>query len=196
MGRTVYWMNVSLDGYIEHTPADHTSMESAEAAGWRIDEELHRHFNEQARGLSVLVEGRVVYEMMDPFWPDAAQDESLEPVLQEFGRIWTDLPKVLVSRTRTSAQHNTRIFGGNDALERLAELRETTDGAIGVGGANLATQLLRAGLLDELLLYVHPVLVGSGRPLFDELREPLQCDLLESHDFSNGVVMRRYAVQR
>ena len=196
MGRTVYWMNVSIDGYIERAAGEHGADGVEAAPGWvRIDEQLHEHFNQQARGLALMVEGRVVYEMMESAWPAAASDDSLPGFLQEFGRIWTAAPKVLVSRTRTSAGHNTRVVGGDDVIEQLAAIRADTDGAIGVGGATLATALLQAGLLDELLLYVHPAVLGAGRPLFDDLSEPLLCDLLDTADFANGVAMRRYAVQ-
>ncbi|MHB8450851.1 MAG: dihydrofolate reductase family protein [Mycobacteriales bacterium] len=86
-------------------------------------------------------------------------------MLREYGEIWMDIPKVLVSRTRTTAEHNTRIIGGdNDAIEQLAVLRRKTDGDIGIGGATLATQMLRAHLLDELLLFTHPVVLGAGPP--------------------------------
>ena len=76
-----------------------------------------------------------------------------------------------------------------------AELRRTGDGDIGVGGATLATALLRAHLLDELLLFTHPVLLGTGRPLFDGLDEPLQLDLFEQRSFASGVTMHRYAMR-
>jgi len=193
MGRTVYWMNVSIDGYIERAAGEHAD---EDGPSWvRIDQQLHEHFNEQADGLALLVEGRVVYEMMESYWPTAATDASAPAYLQEFGRIWAGMPKVLVSRTRESAGHNTRVVGGDDAIHQLAELRAATDGAVGVGGATLATALLHAGLLDEWLLYVHPAVLGAGRPLFDDLSQPLQCDLLESSDFPSGVTMRRYAVR-
>lgn len=186
----VYWMNVSLDLRIERAAGEHGSGE------WlRIDEQLHREFNERARRLSMMVEGRVIYDIMDPFWPDARADESLPDFLREYGGIWTDKPKVLVSRTRRTASHNTTVVGGEDAVERLAELRRTGDGDIGVGGATLATALLRAHLLDELLLFTHPVVLGAGRPLFDGLDEPLQLDLLEQRSFASGVTMHRYAVR-
>jgi dihydrofolate reductase len=188
--RFVYWMNVSLDLRIERTADEQGS------GDWlRIDEQLHREFNERARRLSMMVEGRVIYDIMDPFWPDARTDESLPDFLREYGAIWTDKPKVLVSRTRRTASHNTTVVGGADAIERLAELRRTSDGDIGVGGATLATALLRAHLLDELLLFTHPVVLGAGRPLFDELDEPLQLDLLEQRSFASGVTMHRYAVR-
>jgi GT2 family glycosyltransferase len=70
--------------------------------------------------------------------------------MREYGRIWTAKPKVLVSRTRTEAAHDTRIIGADGrALEAIAQIRAETEGEIGVGGATLATQLLREGLLDE-----------------------------------------------
>ena len=105
----------------------------------------------------MMVQGRVIYETMEGFWPQAREDASLPDFLREYGDIWTTKPKVLVSRTRSTADHDTRIIGGDDAIDRLATLRAETAGDIGVGGATLATQLLRAGLLDELLLFTHPV---------------------------------------
>ena len=193
-GRFVYWMNVSLDLFIEREAGEHGDIEGP---SWiRLSEPLHREFSARARAMPAMVEGRIVYEMMDPFWPNARTNESLPGFLREFGEIWTDIPKVLVSRTRTTAKHNTRIIGGdNDAIEQLAVLRRETDGDIGIGGATLATQLLQAHLLDELLLFTHPVVLGGGRPLFDALDQPLELDLLEQRSFDQGVTMHRYAVR-
>jgi dihydrofolate reductase len=131
---------------------------------------------------------------MEEYWPRAVDDASLPDYMREYGAIWTAKPKVLVSRTRRSADHNTRIIGGDDAIEQLAALRAETDGAIGVGGAALATQLLRASLLDELLLCTHPAILGFGRPLFDDYDAPIDVDLLEQRSFKSCVTMHRYAI--
>jgi dihydrofolate reductase len=190
MGRFVYWMNVSLDLRIEQVPGDNGAGE------WlRISEELHREFNARARALALMVQGRVVYETMEEYWPRARQDETLPDVLREYGEIWTAKPKVLVSRTRRTADHSTRIVGGDGAIEQLAALRAETDGDIGVGGAALATQLLKAGLIDELLLFTHPTILGFGRPLFDDYDRPIDLELLEQRSFEQGVTMHRYAVR-
>ena len=190
MGRFVYSMNVSLDLRIEQVPGDNGAGE------WlRIDEELHREFNARARSLAGMVQGRVIYETMEEYWPRAREDASLPDVMHEYGEIWTAKPKVLVSRTRRSADHNTRIIGGDDAIEQLAALRAGTEGSISVGGAALATQLLRAGLLDELLLWTHPAILGFGRPLFDDYDVPIDLDLLEQRSFESGVTMHRYAIR-
>ncbi len=190
MGRFVYWMNVSLDLRIEQVPGDNGAGE------WlRISEELHREFNARAREFVLDVQGRVMYETMEEYWPRARTDASLPDVLREYGEIWTEMPKVLVSRTRHSTDHHTRVIGGDDAIEQLAALRAETEGRIKVGGAALATQLLRAGLLDELLLFTHPSVLGFGRPLFDDYDLPVELDLLEQRSFEQGVTMHRYQIR-
>ncbi|CAN5148821.1 dihydrofolate reductase family protein [soil metagenome] len=190
MGRFVYWMNVSLDLRIEQVPGDDGAGE------WlRIGEELHREFNARARELAVMVQGRVIFETMEEYWPRARTDDALPDFLREYGEIWTDAAKVLVSRTRRHADFNTRVIGGDHAIGQLAVLRAETEGAIGVGGATLATQLLRAGLLDELLLFTHPAILGFGRPLFDDYDRPIELDLLEQRSFEQGVTMHRYSIR-
>ena len=189
MGRFIYSMNVSLDLRIEQVPGDNGAGE------WlRIGEETHREANARTRALALLVHGRVFYETMEEYWPRAPGDASLPDYMREYGEIWTAKPKVLVSRTRTSAGHNTRVIGGDDAIEQLAAVRAETEGAIGVGGATLATELLRAGLLDELLLATHPTILGFGRTLFDD-DLPVDLDLLEQRTFEQGVTLHRYAVR-
>lgn len=189
--RFVYWMNVSVDLKIEYAPGENGG------GNWmRIGESLHREFNARARALSQMVQGRKVYDIMEGFWPSARDDASLPDFLREYGEIWTSTPKLLVSRTRADAGHNTRVIGpGGDAVAALAELRAQAEGDIGVGGATVATQLLRAGLLDELMLFVHPVVLGAGRPLFDDHDFPIELDLLEHRAFDQGVTLHRYAVR-
>ncbi|MDL9981530.1 dihydrofolate reductase family protein [Microbacterium sp. ASV49] len=194
--RFVYWMNVSLDLKIESAPGENGG------GDWmRIDGPLHREFNERARAMSMDVQGRTIYEIMETYWPAARDNETLPDYLREYGVIWTEMPKVLVSRTRDTADYDTRVIGGDgDAIEKLRMLRATGEGDIGVGGASIATQLLRAGLLDELMLFTHPVVLGAGRPLFDPPDDgadapPVELDLLEQRSYANGVTLHRYAVR-
>ncbi|MBF9133057.1 dihydrofolate reductase family protein [Plantactinospora sp. S1510] len=190
--RFVYWMNVSVDLKIEHAAGEEGS------GDWlRIGEPLHREFNARARALTLMIQGRTIYETMEAFWPAARNDDTLPDYVREYGEIWTSTPKVLVSRTRTEAGYNTRVVGPDgDAIEALAKLRTESDGDIGVGGATLATRLLRAGLLDELLLFTHPVILGAGRPLFDAHDGPAELALLEQGSFDEGVTLHRYAIRR
>lgn len=193
MGRFVYWMNTSLDLLIEGTAGENGG------GDWmRIGERLHRIFNARARDLALMVQGRVTYEIMEGFWPAAATDASQPDFMREYGAIWTAKPKLLVSGSRSEARHNTRVIGaeGPDAtLDALARIRADTDGPVGVGGATLATRLLERGLLDEMLLFVHPVILGSGRPLFDRVAARVECDLVEHKALDEGVTMQRCAVR-
>jgi dihydrofolate reductase len=189
MGRFAYGMNVSLDLRIEQVPGDDGAGE------WLlIEEQLHRAWNAQARDAALMVQGRVLYEIMERFWPGARYDESLPDFMREYAEIWTAAPKILVSRSRDSAEHNTRVIGGDDLIAQLATLRSETDGRIDIGGATLATQVLRAGLLDELALATHPTYLGFGRPLFDDYDMPIDMELLEQQSFASGVTLHRYAI--
>lgn len=191
MGRMIYWMNVSIDLMIEYSGRDHTGADDGPA--WaQIDDQLYRDFNDRGRALAMIVEGRKTYELMDPYWPDVLRDESAKPLEREWAEIWTTKPKVLVSNTRTSAEHNTRVIGGEGAIAELAALRDQLAGDIVVGGADLATQLLDAKLIDELVLYTHPAVLGGGRPLFDAIAAPVECELIEQRAFGSGVVLSRY----
>lgn len=190
MGRFTYWMNVSLDGFVEARTGENGG------GNWMsIDEAVHAQFNERAAALDAMVNGRVIYEIMEQAWPQIAEDDSQEPVMREYGRIWLDARKYVVSNTRAHANYNTTVISGDDAIDQLAELRRTSNGTVGIGGPTLATQLLEHDLLDELLLVVHPALLGAGRPLFDRLARPLQLESIERHEFDNGVVLNRFAVQ-
>ena len=188
--RFVYWMNVSLDLFIEH------AHDEQGGGDWMsIGDELHEEFNARAEALTMMVQGRKVFETMENFWPAARENTDFPQVYREYGHIWTDKPKILVSRTRKEAPYNTTVFGGDDAIERLGELRASSSGDIGVGGADVATQLLAAGLLDEVLLFTHPVILGSGRPLFDEVTTPVSLRLIEQAAYAGDVTMHRYAIQ-
>jgi hypothetical protein len=100
-------MNVSMDLRIEHQPN-----EQGGGSWMRIGDLLHKEFNERAKRLAMMWQRRTIYETMEAFWPKAASDASQPDLMQEYGRIWMDAPKVLVSNTRRDASHNTRVVGG------------------------------------------------------------------------------------
>ncbi|MBB2975860.1 dihydrofolate reductase [Microbacterium endophyticum] len=186
--RFVYWMNVSLDLKIERDRDEDGS------GDWMsIDEAIHLVFNARAAGLTHMVQGRKVYEAMEQYWPAVREDPSQPAFARAYGEIWTSMPKTLVSRSRTNADYNTQIIGDR-AMDRLAALRAESTGDIGVGGADVASQMLLAGLLDELLLFTHPVILGRGRPVFDAYDEPIKLNLLEQAAYPGGVTMHRYAI--
>lgn len=186
MGKLIYSMNVSLDGYVE-TP-DH-GLEWA-----TVDDELHTWFNDQARQLDASLYGRRMYELMAGYWPTAEADPSATAAMRDFARIWNSLPKMVFSSTLTTVEWNSRLLRG-DVGEELARLRAEFDGDMDVGGATLASAFIRRGLVDEYRLLVHPVILGAGTPFFPDLEAPIGLRLMESRTFSSGVLYMGYAAR-
>lgn len=182
-GKLIYGMNVSLDGFVA-TPDG--------GLGWAtVDEEVHRWWNDQLRGSGGSLYGRRIYEVMAGYWPTAEQDPGISDVERDFAQVWNPMPKVVFSTTLGSVDDSARLVRG-DVREVLAEVRRDLDGNLDVSGPNLAGQFIRAGLVDEYQLVIHPVVLGAGIPFWPELDEPLRLRLVEARDFSSGVVLRSY----
>ena len=183
MGRLIYLLNVSLDGFIE-TP-EHS-------LDWTIvDDELHRWFNNRERGLDASLYGRRLYELMNAHWPHVESDPNATEIEREYSRVWKAQPKIVFSSSLPSVEGNARLVRG-DVTDELAKLREEFSGDLGVGGATLAASFIRRGLVDEFGLVVHPVVLGAGKPFFPPLDEPLRLRLLETHKIASGVTYLRY----
>ena len=187
MGRLIYCLNVSLDGFIE-TPD--------RGLEWTlVDDELHSWFNDQSRGIQASLYGRRLWEVMAAYWPTAESNPSATEVEREFARIWNVSPKIVFSSSLEDVAHNARLVRG-DVNAVLEEVRGEFDGDLEVGGANLAGQFVRRGLVDEYRLVVHPVVLGAGTPFWPHLDVPLRLRLTETHTFSSGVQLIMYTSDR
>lgn len=183
MPKIVVMLSVSLDGFFAGPDGE---------LDWHlVDDELHAHFNEVLRGMGAFLNGRVVYELMADFWPTADRDPDSTAPMVEFAGIWREMPKVVYSRTLQRADWNTTVV--RDVVpEEVRALRARAGGDLALGGAQLAAAFERQGLVDEYRLYVHPVVLGRGRPLFAQDAE-LRLRLVETRTFGSGVVLLRYA---
>jgi dihydrofolate reductase len=187
MGKLIYLLNVSLDGYIES--ADH-------GLDWTVvDDELHTWFNDRSQELDAELYGRRIYELMAAYWPTAESDPSVTEPEREFARIWNAMPRIVFSTTLESVRPGCRLVAG-DVGERLAEIRSEFDGDLGVAGATLASAFIQRGLVDEYRLVVHPVVLGAGRPFFPALRDRIGLRLRETRTFGSGVVYLGYETVR
>ncbi len=185
MPRVIYSMSVSLDGFIE--------TRSRELDWVIIDEELHRHFNDEARDHGAFLYGRRMYELMAGYWPTADQDPSIRSYMAEWAAIWRDKPKVVFSKTLERVEWNSRLVRG-DVAEEIARLKAQPGGDLSIGGASLASAVVRLGLVDEYRLLVHPVILGAGTRFFPSLDAPVRLRLAETRTFGSGVVLLRYQV--
>lgn len=184
MGKLIYSMNVSLDGYVE--TSDHS-------LDWtNIDEEVHCWFTDQVRQTDALLYGRRLYELMSAYWPHAELDPSVPDYMHDFARAWNGTPKIVFSSTLPEVQWNSRLVRG-DPVAELARLRAEFDGDLSVGGATLASAFVRAGLVDEYRVVVHPAVLGGGTPFFPTLEAPIRLRLTDRRDFASGAVYLGYA---
>jgi dihydrofolate reductase len=187
MARVVYSMMVSVDGFVE-TP-EHT-------LDWVvIEEEIHRFANDQEAAVGCQVYGAGMWAVMEPYWSIADRLPETPPWEIEFAKIWQAHPKVVVSRSITTVEApNTRLVQ-TDALEEIRRLAAEPGGHIAVGGATLAASLLRADLVDEIRMFVHPAAIGAGTPFLPPGWKR-ELALVDERSFGTGVRYAAYRVKR
>jgi dihydrofolate reductase len=170
MAKLVFGMNQSLDGYVDHLE-------------FAPDPTLFRHFIEEARSQAGSVYGRHMYEIMSYWDGDHSEWDSER---RAFAAAWRSQPKWVVSRTLKSVGPNATLVEGD--LERaIRKLKGERDGEIEVAGPDLARSLTQLGLIDEYRIYLHPVVLGAGKPYFAGPRPPLR---LVTHDRIGEDVIR------
>jgi dihydrofolate reductase len=182
MRRLIYSMTVSLDGFIAGPRGE---------IDWSApDPELHRFHNHRVAEHGAYFCGRRLYEEMR-YWDTAEEDPNLPDAGREFAPIWKALPKIVVSTTLERVEGNARLIRDGVA-EEVARLKAQPGQDLGVGGAGLASTLIRAGLVDEFQLFVSPVVLGGGTPFFPAVEDRLSLELAETRTFGSRVVYLRY----
>jgi dihydrofolate reductase len=174
MARLVYELNQSLDGYV-----DHEKMGPPRPA-------LFRHFIERVRGLTGMVYGRGMYEVMR-YWDNDLPDWDAEE--RDYASAWRARPKWVVSRSLQSVGPNATLVKG-DMEAAIRELKMQLGGEIEVAGPILAGSLTGLGLIDEYRIYLHPIVLGGGRPFFTALQPPLS--LVASDPIADDVIRLTY----
>lgn len=181
MRKILHFVHTSLDGFIEGPNGEFDWPE--------MGPELSSYGKELNERSDVFLYGRVVWDMMSFFWPQA-ESMSDHPHDLEFAPLWRKMPKVVVSRTLKSADWNTTVLG---SIEELAALKQQEGRDILLmGGSELATSLTAAGLIDEYHVVVHPVLLGGGKRLFPEGQDRHPLQLLESRVLDSRAVVLRH----
>ena len=185
MGKLVYSMLTSLDGYVNDANGGFE---------WATpDEELHAYINSVSRSVGTCLLGRRMYETM-VFWEDPESVRGEPSVMVEYAEIWRGYDKVVYSTTLAQvASERTRIERSFDP-DAVRALKSATELNLSIDGPTLAEHALRAGVVDELHVYVCPVVVGGGTAFY-RAGLSLDLELLEERAFGNGVLSLRYAVR-
>ncbi|MET9022655.1 dihydrofolate reductase family protein [Actinopolymorpha sp. NPDC004070] len=183
MAKLIYSALASLDGYVEDTGGRFE---------WAApDEEVHAYVNDLERPIGTYLYGRRMYDTM-VYWETV--DTSRQPeVAQDYTKIWRAAEKVVYSRTLQGASSARTRIERDFEPAAVRALKEASSRDLSIGGAELAAQAIAAGLVDELHLFLNPVVVGGGkRALPDGVHVPLE--LLDEHRFGSGVVHLHYAL--
>jgi dihydrofolate reductase len=185
MRKIIFSLSVSVDGFFEGPDGE---------IDWHVvDDELHQHMNSWLGRMGAFLSGRRTYALMAEYWPTADRDPASTGPEVEFAGIWREMPKIVYSSTLEWAGWNTTIVR-DVVVDEVLALKASPGGDLVVGGPDLASAFRRHGLIDEYRLYVHPVLIGRGRPMFGPEDRRTDLDLIGTRTFGTGVVMQRYRV--
>jgi dihydrofolate reductase len=186
MAKLIYSTICSLDEYI---------VDKNGKFDWAApDKEVHAFVNDLERKIGTYLYGRRIYEVMT-YWETHPTEGAGPPVENDYAKIWKAAEKIVFSKTLTKASTAKTRIESSFEPDAIAKLKEQSSRDISVGGAELAGEAIKAGLVDEIHLFVHPIVVGSGRRALPD-GTIVRLELLDERRFESGVVHLHYRVKR
>ena len=184
MRNVIFAINITVDGCCDHTKIV-------------PDDEVLEYFTELTRDADLQVFGRKTYELMVPYWPDVAKDQSATKADHEFAEAFVSIDKLVFSRSLDSGEDKSTRIVRTNLRDEIVKLKQQPGKNILVGGVDIPSQLIELGLVDEYRFMVSPIIAGEGRRLLEgtSLPERLQLKLVESKNFKSGCVALRYLKQ-
>lgn len=173
-------MNITLDGFCDHT------------AGV-ADDQLHQHFTDLIKNAGGIFYGRTTYQLMEGHWPDLVKNPSGNKSNDDFAQAIHHVPKIVFSRTLKSVTWENSVLAKKDLKDEALTRREEKGKDLLVGSPSLISALHNLGLLDEYMICVHPVIVGTGLSLFKNTNDRKVLKLLDTKTFGSGVMAFHYA---
>ena len=182
MAKLIYLTLASLDGYVE---------DAAGAFDWAApDEEVHQFINDLERPVGTYLYGRRMYETMAVWETDPAFARH-SPVTRDYAAVWQAADKIVYSRTLSATSTKRTRIEREFEPQTIERLKAEAGSDLGVGGATLAGEAFRAGLVDECHLILAPVVVGAGKAAFP-VDVPVRLELLDERRFDSGMVYVAY----
>jgi len=175
---------VSLDGFFAGPNGE---------IDWFVwDEETAEYVKEMLRSIDTLLFGRVTYELMAGYWPTASAPAE-DPVIIH---AMNNLPKIVFSRTLERVEWNNSRLVKDNLAEEVARLKQQPGKDLVIfGSGSIVSAFTLSGLIDDYRIFINPVVLGSGKPLFQGLKEKLKLNLLKSKTFQCGVVLLHYELE-
>lgn len=178
MRKVIAAINMTLDGYCDHTAIN-------------PDAEIHQHYTDLISSGDVILYGRITYNLME-YWKPFVQNPSGEKSMDDFAVVIDRIPKIVFSNTLKNVDWHSATLSHQLIEEVVHELKQQSGGDILVGSRSLIIQLLKLKLIDELQLCVHPVVAGTGLPLFENMNDRATFKLLKTKTFGSGAVIHYY----
>ena len=178
MRKVIAAINMTLDGFCDHTAII-------------PDDEIHQHYNELLKNAGVVLYGRITYQLMD-YWPAVVKKPTGDKAIDEFAVTMDNIPKIVFSNTLKNVEWKTARLAKGDIQEEVLELRQQEGKDILVGSRSLIMSLTNLNLIDEYQLCIHPVIAGSGLPLFKNIHDKSILKLLKTKIFGSGAVALYY----
>lgn len=192
MRKIVSFVHVSLDGFVA------SSDEGMASLGWiSLSDDLFDYVEQRIQQTDTALYGRVTYQMMEAYWPTAADQPAASKHDHEHSRWYKQARKIVLSKTLEEKNHaNTKIISSNLTGE-IGKLKQGSGSEILIFGSPSATHALMAeNLIDEYWLFINPILLGQGAPLFKSIKARTALKLVKSKIFASGVVCLHYEVKR
>ena len=182
MRKLIAAINITLDGFCNHT-------------AMIADEEIHQHYNELLSNAGALIYGRITYQLMESYWPSIVKNPTGNKPMDEFAVLIDNIPKIVFSRTLKNVDWKNTKLKKEVIKEEVLELKQSGNGGsknILVGSPGLIVALTQLDLIDEYQLAVQPIVLGSGLPLFKNVKDRVNLKLLKTKTFGCGAVALYY----
>jgi dihydrofolate reductase len=181
----VSFMHVSLDGFVAGP--------NGEMDWIKVDDEMFDYAGQRTNESDTALYGRVTYEMMEGYWPTAADQPNATKHDKEHSAWYKKVDKVVLSKTMKGQQLPNTIIISEDIAHRVSALKQQAGKEIIIFGSPGASHsLMQHGLIDEFWLFVNPIILGQGIPLFKDVKEVVKLNLVKSVPFKSGVVCLQY----
>ena len=178
MRKLIAAINMTLDGSCDHT------------AGIP-DDEIHQHYADLLRNADTILYGRITYQLME-YWRTLLEKPSDEKSMNDFAIAIDKIPKIVFSHTLKNVEWESAKLANRDIEEEVLELKQQSGKDILVGSRSLIIQLMKLNLIDEYQLCIHPVIAGTGLPLFENIKDRTVLKLIKTKTFSGGAVTLYY----
>ena len=178
MRKVIAAINMTLDGFCDHT------------AGIP-DEEIHQHYTELLNEGDAILYGRITYQLME-YWQPMVKNPSGEKTMDDFAMAIDKIPKIVFSHTLKNVEWESAKLANRPIEEEVLALKQQPGRDILVGSRSLIIQLMKLNLIDEYQLCIHPVVAGSGLPLFENINDRTIFNLVKTKTFNGGAVILYY----